>query len=313
MSTVPIASACSSRRELWPKSPKWASRSPSSSKTKIVLGPRSVPACSSCSEATASTSPIGELSRPAVERSTTGSPSSTSTALWSKCSWVISARSGRTPEIKGYSNVISERPIFEMSPNGSMNTVRSPSSRRKADCPYHSTCMLLLPCSRGDRFFVGSLARRLRLFTIVITPAPQQRRAGGDQAGDDRERERLVQARAERRGDQVREERAPRDRRVVHRREQAERVRADQVFDRVVAEERREQDRDGRDLRRAVRRRGGDSVRLQPRGERVREVRREAEDHQREEDADRQDLRRVLERLVHAAAGAAIARRQAVH
>jgi hypothetical protein len=80
-STAPIACACSSRSALWPKSPKWQTRIPSSEKTKIVFGPRTVPACSSCSEATASTSPSGDSRRPAVERRIGGSPAMASTPL----------------------------------------------------------------------------------------------------------------------------------------------------------------------------------------------------------------------------------------
>ncbi len=38
-STSPIAAACSSRRPLWPKSPMWQTRTPSSENTKIVFGP----------------------------------------------------------------------------------------------------------------------------------------------------------------------------------------------------------------------------------------------------------------------------------
>ena len=52
-------------------------------KRKIVFGPRSVPATSSCSEAIATTSPIGDSSRPAVERIVAGSPPIASAALWS--------------------------------------------------------------------------------------------------------------------------------------------------------------------------------------------------------------------------------------
>ena len=44
---------------------------------------------------------------------------------------------------------------------------------------------------------------------VHVAAAARPRGGGGDQAGDDREGERLVQARAERVGDQVREEAAP--------------------------------------------------------------------------------------------------------
>ena len=76
-----IASRCSARSAAWPKSPKWATRMPSNENTKIVLGPRWVPATSSCSEATPITSPIGDSCVPAVERRIAGSPPMASTPL----------------------------------------------------------------------------------------------------------------------------------------------------------------------------------------------------------------------------------------
>src|SRR4051812_42765529 len=54
-STWPIAARCSGRRLVWRKSPKCAIRTPSRLNTKIVLGPRAVPAASSCSDAIAMT------------------------------------------------------------------------------------------------------------------------------------------------------------------------------------------------------------------------------------------------------------------
>jgi hypothetical protein len=54
---------------------------PSRPKQKIVFGPRFVPATSSCSEATAITSPTGESNVPAVERRIGGEPPTASTAL----------------------------------------------------------------------------------------------------------------------------------------------------------------------------------------------------------------------------------------
>jgi hypothetical protein len=66
-------------------------------------------------------------------------------------------------------------------------------------------------------------------------------------------------------------------------------------------------------VRDALGRRRGHAVRGEAVRERVRQRHRETEDHQREEDPDREDLRRVLERLVHAAAGAPVLRGQAVH
>jgi hypothetical protein len=74
---------------------------PSSEKTKIVFGPRRVPAKSSCSDATATISPSGDSKVPAVERRTRGDPETDSTPLWSACSWVTRTRSAGTPEIRG--------------------------------------------------------------------------------------------------------------------------------------------------------------------------------------------------------------------
>ena len=92
-----------------------------------------------------------------------------------------------------------------------------------------------------------------------------------------------------------------------------EHVRRDEVRDRVVAEERGEEHGDGRQVADLRGGRGGDAVGLEAGAERVGEGRRQADDHQREEDPDREHLGRVLEGLVHAAARAAILRRQAVH
>ncbi len=92
-----------------------------------------------------------------------------------------------------------------------------------------------------------------------------------------------------------------------------EHVRPEQLLRRVVAEERGEEHRDGRQLAHARRDVRGDAVRLQTRRERVRQRPGEPDDHQREEDPDRQDLRGVLERLIHAAARTSMLRGQAVH
>ena len=43
--------------------------------------------------------------------------------------------------IAGYSNLMPRAARPETSPNGSMNTVVPPVASRKADWPYHSTCM----------------------------------------------------------------------------------------------------------------------------------------------------------------------------
>ena len=69
--------------------------------TKIVFGPRCVPALWSCSDATATTSPIGDCRRPAVQRRIAGSPPITSTPLWSGCSCVTSTSVADIPVIGG--------------------------------------------------------------------------------------------------------------------------------------------------------------------------------------------------------------------
>src|SRR3954465_976328 len=118
-----------------------------------------------------------------------------------------------------------------MSPNGSIATVCSLPLRRNADCPYHSICMLLLWPGEGEGL------------AVVEDASAQRRCRGRHEAGDDRERERRVQAAAERLGDQLREEVRAGQHRAVVQRDRAEGVRADEALDRVVAEEGGEQDR----------------------------------------------------------------------
>src|SRR5438067_1404197 len=126
-----------------------------------------------------------------------------------------------------------------MSPKGSMNTVVELSRRAKEDWPYHSTCMLHL------RFGVGERKRTRptrgaegRLVGMPVASATHQRCGRGDEAGDDRERERLLKSRAEWRRDEMREERPPGDGRLRVGAQAGEHVRPEQVLDRVVAEER---------------------------------------------------------------------------
>src|SRR4051812_14763617 len=122
-----------------------------------------------------------------------------------------------------------------------MKTVVAPSLSRNADCPYHSTCMLLLELGRAqtaEGWCGGGLGR---LVVVDHAPAAQQRGAGRDQARDDREEEGGVQPVLEGPGDEVGEERAARQRRLVVRGEAGEHVRAQQVLDRVVAQEGGEQ------------------------------------------------------------------------
>ena len=52
----------------------WHVRRPPNWKTTIVFAPFAVPATSSCSDATATTSPTGDSCVPAVDRISAGSP-----------------------------------------------------------------------------------------------------------------------------------------------------------------------------------------------------------------------------------------------
>src|ERR1700712_3946285 len=121
----------------------------------------------------------------------------------------------------------------DMSPNGSMNTSWSASANRKADWPYHSICIGKL---------LGDAGR-----------AAEPREPRGEQTTDDREQKRCVEPGLKRPRDQFREELAAGERGAVVERERAEHVRADELLDRVVAEERGKQDRDRREV--------GDSMR----------------------------------------------------
>src|SRR4051812_6036026 len=230
-STFPSAANCTSRSAAWPRSPRWATRIPPNQNTHSVFGPRCVPATSSCSDAIPTTSPIGDSCVPAVDRSTTGSPPIAPTPLWSRCSWVTRSRSAETPSMAGYSQRIPRSRSGERSSKGSMKTVVSPSQSRKADCPYHSSCMLLL-C---DEDASGRAA------------AAHGRRGRGDEAGDHREGERRVEPVAERPGDEGGEERVTGHDRLAVRGQRGEHVRVDQVLHRVVAEEGGEQDRHRRE------------------------------------------------------------------
>ena len=185
------------------------------------------------------------------------------------------------------------------SSNGSMKTVVSPSVRRNADCPYHSSCMPLLRDEDGG---AGTRA------------AAHGRRRRRDEARDDGERERDVQAVAERRRRSASGRTSGRSGRPVVRRQRARacagRAGAGSGCSRGT---RRTGSRPAAAGATAMRRAAGTPWLSRPALERVRERRRQADDHQREEDPDREHLRGVLERLVHRAADAAIPRRQAVH
>src|SRR5947209_20195205 len=93
----------------------------------------------------------------------------------------------------------------DMSPKGSMNTVAEPSRSAKEDWPYHSTCMFHLRFGAREREGCGRADRRI--VGMPVAPAPHQRCGRGDEAGDDREGERLPESGPERRRDEMREER----------------------------------------------------------------------------------------------------------
>ena len=149
--------------------------------------------------------------------------------------------------------------------------------------------------------------RACRRFRAEVARAAGPRRRRRDQAGGDRERERRVQARPERVRDQPGEEAVrcrarPRSPPTGGRGRAARSASAPGRTPRNAAK----MHRDGRQVPDVRGGRGGNAVRLEPGRERVRQRRREPDDHQREEDPDREHLRRVLERLVHAGAGAAM-------
>src|SRR5512135_2352101 len=107
------------------------------------------------------------------------------------------------------------RASAEKSANGSMKTDCAGVLSRKADWPYHSTCMLLLGSGWGEyRRRCGRVCLRRSLVAVVAT-APHQRRGRGDEARDDRERERLMQAGPERTGNQMGKERLAGQHRAV--------------------------------------------------------------------------------------------------
>src|ERR1700709_2206027 len=132
-----------------------------------------------------------------------------------------------------------------MSPQGSMKTVAASPSRVNADCPCQLTRMGLLQFA--DRWGRGGLLRLARL-GVGVAAAAGQRGGGGDKGGADREGERGVEPVAERSGDQVGEEGVAGERRLRLLRQRVQGLAAEQVFDRVVAEEGGEEDRDRRRL-----------------------------------------------------------------
>ena len=159
------------------------------------------------------------------------------------------------------------------------------------------------------REVIHSGQRRMRAgVDVPLTPRPRRHRR--DQARDDREREGLVQAVAKRRGDQVREERPPGDDRLAcgpaGRRALTRRAGAGSGCNRGRPRTGSTPAAGGRRAARPRRARRGPRARppscaaaSRP-GPRIISVKKIA---------DRQHLGGVLERLVHAAAGAAVARR----
>ena len=93
----------------------------------------------------------------------------------------------------------------------------------------------------------------------------------------------------------------------------AQRVGADEVLDRVVAEEGGEQRGDRREVGDAVGHAGRHAVGDQPVQQVLGKRRHQPDDHEGEEDPDGQHLGRVLEGGVHPRAGTPVLGRQAVH
>src|SRR3978361_1109897 len=110
----------------------------------------------------------------------------------------------------------------DMSPKGSMNTTAAGGVRRKIAWPDQST--------------------RIRTLLLGVAAA-HPRCGGGDETGGDREREGRMEPGLKRAGDELREERAAGHGRLCGGRKGGERMRPHEVPDRVVAEERCEQDR----------------------------------------------------------------------
>src|SRR5205814_2766656 len=100
-----------------------------------------------------------------------------------------------------------------------MNTVVRSALSRKADWPYHSTCMLFL------RSGCAQDARRGGRVVVLVAAAAHERRERRYQAGHDREGECLVQPRAKRGRYELWEEGVSGDRRSVGRAERGQGVR----------------------------------------------------------------------------------------
>src|ERR1700688_3754013 len=96
-----------------------------------------------------------------------------------------------------------------MSQNGSMKTVWSPESRN-ADCPYQR----MRTASSLDGVGLGAVGQDGGA-ALGAACASRPRHDRRERARNDRERERLVQPRVERLGDEVREEAVVRERRGV--------------------------------------------------------------------------------------------------
>ena len=145
----------------------------------------------------------------------------------------------RRPRSPGSPSCIPRAATADRSPNGSMKT--RPSSRQ-------AERRLAVPLERMCSFGRRGLG-------VLRTARRAERRRRRDQAGDDRERERRVQAGAERAEISCGKNVRPVSDRLAVRRQRGEHVRADEVLDRVVAEERGEQDRHRRQLCATERRR----------------------------------------------------------
>src|SRR6185437_4524976 len=147
---------------------------------------------------------------------------------------------------------------------------------------------------------------------VVLLAAKEGDRGGGDRHRD-RRGEHDHQAVVERAGDQVREKLLAGQHLDVAVGQLVQDARAEQVMDRVVAAERREQRADRRQVRGVRGDRGGHALAAQPGGQRPGQIRGQARHHQREEDANGQRGSGVLERGPHARGHPPVAGRHAAH
>ena len=217
------------------------------------------------------TSPSGDSSRPAVERRIAGSPPIASTPLWSACSWVTSSRSASTPVDRW---IVELHPAALAAPTCPRTDRSQPSSPpcRSGETPTGRTTQraccssLVVDCVAAralsavlDPACCGAVAGPAPVAMIACARSDSCPRASATRAAAIRQAM-IANANAScspaRNGAEIRcgKNDWPMSAARLCAEQRRQRVRAEQVLDRVVAEERREQDRDGRQVRDAVRR-----------------------------------------------------------